>query len=174
MGTLVLAEFETPQAMLAAARALRAQGVSRLDSYTPYPVHGLEDALGLRPSNVPKLAAAGALTGLSIAYGTQFYLNTVNYPIDVGGRPIHSAPMFIPVTFELAVLLTAFAIFFGMLILWRLPRPHHPVFELESFRSASTHAFWLSAEVLPDQAEDARERMRALGAQLTSTVEGSL
>jgi hypothetical protein len=174
MNALVLAEFDTPTALLEAARTLREEGRARLDAFTPYPIHGLEEALRLKRSPVPVLAALGALSGVTLAYGTQWYLNAVNYPIVVGGKPPHAPPMFIPVTFELGILLTAFAIFFGMMFLMRLPQPYHPVFELDAFKSASTHAFWLSAEVLAADAETFQTKLRSLGARQVSTVERAL
>jgi hypothetical protein len=173
MERFVLAQFDTPAPMLEAARTLRREGHGVLEAYTPYPLHGLEEALGLRKSIVPRLAALGGLMGVGLAYGGQWYLNGINYPLVVGAKPPHSPPMFVPITFELGVLLTAFFIFFGLMFLWGLPRPHHPVFEVEAFRSASTHAFWLSVPVTaPHSVEAVTERLKALGAsELSSGVD---
>jgi len=172
MATLVLGEFTTPDAMMAAARKLREEGATGLDGYTPYPVHGLEDALGLKKSIVPVIAGFGGLTGVVVGYSMQWFLNGMNYPIVVGGKPPHSPPLFLPVTFELGILLTAFSIFFGLMFLFRFPRPHHPVFEVEQFKSASTHAFWLSAIAPAGKAAPLQDRLRELGASHVAVVEG--
>jgi hypothetical protein len=170
-GTWVLAEFEREAAILEAARALRAQGFAGLDIHSPYPLHGADEALGLRPSTVPRVALAagviGAVTGYLLQWGTVAYL----WPINVGNRPPHSPPAFVPVTFELAVLFCALSIFLGLLFgYFRFPRVHHPVFEVEAFRSASIDALWLSVEVDAAQADRVSGELRRLGARHLSVV----
>jgi hypothetical protein len=171
----ILGEFASPDALLNAGRALKGGNHRDLEAYTPYPIHGLEDAFGLGKSRVPLIALCGTLAGLSGGYLMQYFLNAVDYPINIGNRPIHSLPTNIPVTFELSILLTAFAIFGGLLFfLCKFPQPYHPAFELEAFRSASTHGFWVS--VVPqagDGAGEAKvmEQLRSLGAANVSVVE---
>jgi Protein of unknown function (DUF3341) len=169
----VLARFEREGALLEAARALRAQGHTGLDLHSPYPLHGADEALGLKRSSVPLVAlgagVTGAVSGYLLQYGTVAYL----WPLNVGGRPPHSPPAFIPVTFELGVLFASLAIFLGLLFVYfRFPRLHHPVFELDAFRSASIDALWLSAEVDAPKAETVAAELRRLGASHVAVVPG--
>ncbi len=168
----VLGLFEREGALLEAARVLRAAGQTRLDLHSPYPVHGADEALGLRRSTVPVVAlvagVTGALTGYLLQWGTVGYL----WPLNVGGRPAHSAPAFVPVTFETAVLFCAVTIFVSLLFAYfRFPRVHHPVFEVEAFRSATIDGLWLSAEVETALAEKIAGELRRLGARQVSVVE---
>jgi hypothetical protein len=167
----LVAEFRTPEALVAAARALREAGHRGLDTYTPYPVIAVEEALGLRRSPVPRYALAGGLLGAAGGYVMQWWTNAVDFPINVANRPPHSPPAFIPITFELGVLFSAFAIFFGLMALFRLPRLHHPVFEAESFRSASVDAFWVGLEIDPGRAGELETELRRMGATHVSVVE---
>lgn len=167
----VLAEFEREGTLLDAARTLRREGHAALDLHSPYPLHGADEALGLRRSTVPLLALAagvtGAVSGYLLQWGTVAYL----WPLNVGNRPPHSAPAFIPVTFELGVLFASLAIFLGLLFAYfRFPRVHHPVFEVEAFRSATIDALWLSAEVEEGRADAVAEELRRLGARQVSVV----
>jgi hypothetical protein len=169
----VLAEFATPEALVDATQKMREKGYQGMDTYSPYPLHGGSEALGLPPSRVPFIALGGALTGITIALSFQIYMNTFNYPLNVGGRPMLSIPTLVPIVFELAVLLAAFGIFFGLLGLSRLPQPYHPVFEFDAFRSASTHGFWLSVPKAAEaKAEDIMDQLKALGATQVSVVTG--
>jgi hypothetical protein len=167
MDTWVLAEFKTPHDMLDAARKMREAGHTELDAYTPYPVHGTDEALGLERSKVPLIAATGALIGAGTGFGMIWYTNAYDYAINVAGRPTFSWPTFIPITFELAVLFSALSIFFGLIALFGLPRLHHPVFEVAQFASATTHGFWLSV-VSADAAVP--DRLKSLGATHVSVV----
>ncbi len=169
----VLAEFPTPDALVKATNEMRLKGFQGMDTYSPYPLHGGSEALGLPPSRVPFIALGGAITGIVTALSMQTYMNTIDYPINVGGRPLLSLPAWVPITFELAVLLAAFGIFFGLLGLSRLPQPYHPVFEHDAFRSASTHGFWLSIPALAGvNVQDATSQLQALGATQVTVVTG--
>ena len=169
----VLAEFPTPEALVDATRKMREKGHKDMDTYSPYPLHGGSEALDLPPSRVPFIALGGALTGIFGALGFQTFMNTYDYPLNVGGRPLLSLPAWVPITFELGVLLAAFGIFFGLLGLSRLPQPYHPVFESEAFRSASTHGYWLSVpKAVEAKAEDITEQLKALGATHVQVVTG--
>ena len=145
----VLGEFTTAEALLRATSLLRVEGFGDLDTYSPYPLHGGSDTLGLPPSRLPRLALLGGVSGVALAYGLQWYTAAVDYPLNVGNRPAHAPLSFVPITFELMVLFSALSVVFGLLWFLRLPRPHHPTFELERFRSASTHAFWVSVHTWP-------------------------
>ncbi len=143
----VVAEFATPEALLEGTRQVRARGHKNIDTHTPYPVHGLEEALGLGRPKIPTLVLLGAIAGACIAYGMIYYMNVIDWPINIANRPAHSPPTNVPITFELAVLLGGSSSFFGFFALARLPQPYHPVFEAESFARASVDAFFLSVEI---------------------------
>jgi hypothetical protein len=169
MKACVLGEFEREHALLDAARALRAR--AKVDIHSPYPLHGTDEALGLKRSTVPLVALVGGVTGAATGYFIQWYMNALDWPLNVGGRPPHSAPAFIPVTFELGVLFASLAIFLGLLGgYFGFPRTHHPVFEVEAFRSASIDALWISAEVEGKDAEPIAQELRRLGARHVSIV----
>jgi len=166
----VLGEFEREEALFGAARALRTRPGTTVDLHSPYPLHGSDEALGLKRSTVPLVALVAGLTGACTGYLMQFWISAIAWPLDVGGRPAHSAPAFIPVTFELGVLFAAFSIFLGLIgFYFGFPRLHHPVFEVEAFRSASIDALWLSAAVEGD-AEPVAAELRRLGARQVSIV----
>jgi hypothetical protein len=171
MKTWVVAEFAAEAPLLAAARALRAEGHAELDLYSPVPLHGADEALGLKRSVVPRIALVAGLIGATSGYLMQWYMVGIDFPINVGGRPPHSPPAFIPVTFELGVLFAALAIFLGLFVLWGMPRLHHPVFEVEAFRSASVDGLWLSTAVPAERAAGAAARLEALGARQVRQVE---
>ncbi|ACL64202.1 conserved hypothetical protein-transmembrane prediction [Anaeromyxobacter dehalogenans 2CP-1] len=171
MKTYVLGEFGAEAALLDAARTLRARGGATLDLHSPYPLHGAEEALGLRRSTVPLVALVAGITGAVSGYLLQWYTVGYDWPLNVGNRPPHSAPAFIPVTFELGVLFSALSIFVGLLaVYFGFPRVHHPVFEVEAFRSASIDGLWLSAEVEAGDADAVAAELRRLGARLVSVV----
>lgn len=173
MSHYVVAEFAEERALLAAARALRGQGLAELDLHSPVPLHGADEALGLRRSVVPRIALGAGLVGAASGYLMQWWMVGVDFPINVGNRPPHSPPAFVPITFELGVLLAALGIFLGLFALWGLPRLHHPVFEVEAFRSASVDGLWLSAAVAPDRAAAVVADLRGLGARQVEVVEDS-
>lgn len=173
MMAFVLAEFEREKALLDAARTLRERGRAGLDIHSPYPLHGADEALGLRRSTVPLVALGAGVTGAAAGYLMQWYTVAYAWPLNVGNRPPHSPPAFIPVTFELGVLFAALSIFFGLLFAYfRFPRVHHPVFELDEFRSATVDALWLSAEVEEGEAEGVASELRGLGARKVAVVPG--
>lgn len=170
MSSYVLGEFEREDALLAAARTLRTRPGLSLDLHSPYPLHGSEEALGLPRSKVPLVALVGGILGAVTGYLTQYYVNVYDWPLNVGGRPAHAVPSFIPVTFELGVLFSAFSIFLGLLgYYFGFPRVHHPVFESDAFRSASIDGLWLSAEVL-GEAEPIASELRKLGAREVTVI----
>jgi hypothetical protein len=171
MTSYVLGEFVEEAALLEAARILRGKGFTALDLHSPYPLHGAEEALGLKRSTVPLVALVAGVTGAVSGYTLQWWTVGVDWPLNVGNRPPHSPPAFIPVTFELGVLFAALAIFFGLLFAYfKFPRVHHPVFEVEQFRSASIDRLWLSAAVGGTEADRVAAELRRLGASSVSVV----
>jgi hypothetical protein len=150
----VVAQFATPEALLVGTRQVRERGHKSLDTHTPYPLHGLEEALGLGRAKIPTLVLLGAIAGACIAYAMIYYMNVVDWPINVANRPAHSPPTMLPITFELAVLLGGSSSFFGFFALAGLPKPYHPVFEAEMFGRASIDGFLLSVEIPPGVADD--------------------
>ncbi len=142
----LMAEFEDHEELVAAARGAYQRGYRRMDAYSPFPVEGLSEALAQKRSRVPLIVLLGGLCGGLGGYFMEWYSMAVDYPLNVGGRPFHSWPAFIPITFELTVLGAAISAIVGMLALNRLPRPHHPVFNLPEFARASTDRFFLCIE----------------------------
>jgi len=138
-----MAEFEQPEELLNAARAAFKAGYRKMDAYSPFPVEGVAEALGFEHTRVPLVVLIGGITGGAVAYGMQYYSAVWDYPLNIGGRPLHSWPSFIPITFELTVLFAAFAAVFGMLLMNGLPKPYHPVFNVPKFKLASQTRFFL-------------------------------
>ncbi|WP_423198535.1 Quinol:cytochrome c oxidoreductase membrane protein [Cupriavidus sp. H19C3] len=149
----MLAEFATADALLAAARRARQAGFGRIEAYAPYPVEGLAEAVGMTGERMPLLAGLGAIVGAAGGYLLQWYSASIDYPLNVGGRPLHSWPAFIPATFELAILGAAVATVVGMLVANGLPRLRHPVFDAPDFEQATRHRFFLCVRAAPDADE---------------------
>jgi hypothetical protein len=150
----VLAKFADSNALLEATRKIREAGQKDLDTHTPYPVHGLEKALGLGRPLIPTIVLGGAIAGAFIAYSMIYFMNVIDWPMNIGNRPAHGPPANIPITFELAVLLAGTSSFFGFFTLARLPRPYHPVFQSEAFRAASVDGFFLSIKIAEGESPD--------------------
>ena len=146
MRLALLAEFDSPRAALDAARGLRTLGYTALDLHSPYPLAGAAEALGLPRSRLPIAVLAAAVVGGAGAYFMQWWMNAVDYPLAVGGRPAHFPLAFVPVSFELLVLAAAFAAVGTFFALAGLPRLWHQVFEAPGFDRASIDRFWLSVE----------------------------
>lgn len=141
---VVMAEFASGAALLDGIRALRARGVSRIDAFTPYEVKGLPDLLGVRRSRLTWIALASGLAAGGGAYLLQWWINVIDYPLNIGGRPYHSAPAFLPITFEMTVLFASAAALISALVLGGLPQLWHPVFEVDGFERATIDRFWLA------------------------------
>jgi hypothetical protein len=169
MKPFVLGQFSSSTSWLEAARALRGKGHDDIEGYSPYPIHGFEEAFAMPRSRVPLLVLCGGLGGASLGYTLQWWCNAVNFPINVGGRPEHSFWQNIPITFECGVLLGAASAFFGLFALLKLPRLHHPVFDVNAFRSASIDRYWISVRTA--DTDKARADLAAAGADEISIVE---
>ncbi len=157
----LLARFADTETLIHAARDLTRQGYRKLDAYTPFAVTGLAEAIGFRRSGMPMVVLCGGLIGLVSGYGLQWWVSVVAYPLNIGGRPLNSWPLFIPVTFEMTILVAALFAVLGMLALNRLPRPHHPLFGIPEFDRASTDGFFLCIEAT-DPRFDEQETLRAI------------
>lgn len=142
----LLAEFDTPEALVDAARKVREAGYTKTDAFSPYPVHGLGEALGATDRGVAPIILGGGLFGMLAGFGLQYWINVYAYPMNIGGRPNNAWVAFIPPTFEATILCGAFAAVIGMLALNGLPRPYHPVFNAPRFGLASQDKFFLVIE----------------------------
>src|SRR5690242_12066677 len=141
-----MAEFEEHEQLLAAAQRAYAEGYRRMDAYSPFPIEGLAEALGHEENAIPLFTLAGGIAGGLGAYFMEWYAMARLYPLNVGGRPMNSWPNFIPVVFELTVLIASASAFLGVFILNRLPQPNHPVFNVPEFERASVDRFFLCIE----------------------------
>jgi hypothetical protein len=143
---LLLAEFETPDDVIGAAKRVRDAGFEKWDVHTPWPVHGMDAAMGLSDSRLGWIVLVAGLTGLSLAVLMIQWMNGYDYPLVIGGKPPDAFASMVPIMFELTVLLSAFGAVFGMLGLNELPRHHHSVFYSERFEAASNDRFFISIE----------------------------
>lgn len=174
MRAWVMAEFDSPEKFLAAAEALRDKGYRRLDGYTPYPLHGAEEALGMTRSRIGWVVFAAGVLGGAGAYFLQWVTVAYDYVLNIGGRPAHSPSMFVPITFEMTVLAAAFTSLLTALAWAGLPRLWHPVFEIPAFEGATIDKFWVAVET-SDPAYDpskTTQTLQELGALRVVDVPG--
>ena len=169
----LMAEFEHSDGLVDAARRAHHEGYRRMDAYSPVPIEELHDALHMHDNRLPKLVLTGGILGGLGGYGLQYCVSTIAYPLNVGGRPTHSWPAFIPVTFELTILAAALTAVLGMLALNGLPQPFHPVFNVPRFALASRNRFFLCIEAVDPKfnIEKTRTFLESLGAREVTTVE---
>jgi hypothetical protein len=139
----MLVEFRSAEALIAAVQRVRGAGYRRLEAFSPMPVEGLAEALGRQPDRIPLLTLLGGICGGVGGYFMQWYAATISYPLNIGGRPLHSWPSFIPIAFETTILGAALAAVFGMLVCNGLPRLYHPLFNVREFELASRNRFFL-------------------------------
>jgi hypothetical protein len=161
---LFLAQYDTPGACMHAAEKLRDAGYKNFDAHTPFPVHGMDAAMGLGDSKLGWLVLPAGISGCSLAFLMIWWMNGVDYPLVIGGKPPFSIPSMIPVMFEVTVLLSCLTAVFGMFHLNRLPRHHHPIFNSDKFESASDDKFFISVE-----AEDPKFHLERTLKMLEST-----
>ncbi len=142
----LMAEFDDPKTLVDVARRAYEEGYRRMDAYSPFPIEELSEAIGIHHTAVPGLVLLGGIVGACAGYGLQYWVSAIAYPVNVGGRPFNSWPAFIPVTFEMTVLIAALTAVFGMLALNRLPLLYHPVFNVPRFALATRDRFFLCIE----------------------------
>jgi hypothetical protein len=167
----LLAEFDNPTDLVAAAHKARDAGFRRMDAYTPFAVEELNDALPIRRSRLPLIVLLGGIIGGLSGYFMQYYAAVIGYPLDIGGRPMHSWPMFIPVTFEMTILAASLSAVLGMLALNGLPMPYHPLFNVPRFALASRSQFFLCIEAVDPQFEESETRQFLAGLNPRSVQE---
>jgi hypothetical protein len=142
----VLAEFDNPTGLVNAARAARERGYRKLDAYSPFPIEELTEALHLHRNKLPLIVLIGGIVGGICGYLLQYYVTVEHFPLNIGGRPLHSWPAYIVITFEVTVLFAAISAVLGLLALCGLPMPYHPVFNVPRFALASRNRFFLCIE----------------------------
>ena len=142
----LMAEFTDPASVVAAARSVHEAGYRKVDAYSPYPMEQLTEALDMHHSKLPLLVLVGGLAGLVGGWSLEYWVSVIEYPLNIGGRPFHSWPSFIPPAYETTILCAALAAVFGMLALNGLPQPYHPVFNVPSFALASKDRFFIVIE----------------------------
>src|SRR5215831_12724314 len=142
----VMAEFDNPTALVAATRRARDEGYRKLDAYSPFPIEELSDALHLHKNWLPLIVLVGGIVGGCLGYLLQYYVTVWHYPINVAGRPLHSWPAYIVITFETTILIAALSCVLGLFALCGLPMPYHPVFNVPRFAMASQNRFFLCIE----------------------------
>jgi len=168
----MMAEFDTPVALIEAAKRTYQAGYKRIDTYTPFPVEGLAEEIGFHRDEVPLVVLIGGIVGGLTGYLMQYWMSAVAYPLNIGGKPYHSWPAFIVITFEMTILFAGISAVFGMLALNGLPMPYHPVFNVPSFTRASRDRFFLvvfSSDVKYDPAAT-RQFLESLDPRSVSEV----
>jgi hypothetical protein len=169
----LLAEFDAPEDLVTAAERVYADGYRRLDAYTPFPVHGLAEAIGFHTNRLPLLVLIGGILGAGAGFFSQYWAAVIDYPLNVGGRPFNSWPAFVPITFEVTILVAALTAVLGMLALNGLPQPYHPVFNAPRFALATRDRFFLCIEATDPRFDPqaTRKFLEGLGAKEVSDVE---
>ena len=142
----VMAEYDTGQALVDAARQTMTHGFTRVEAYSPVPIEELNDIIHKRRTILPKLVLAGGLTGMATGFALQYWASVIAYPMNVGGRPMASWTAFIVPSYELTILFSALTAAIGMIVLNGLPQPYHPVFNVDRFSMASSDKFFLVIE----------------------------
>jgi hypothetical protein len=168
----LMAEFDDPQSLVTATTRAREEGYRRMDAYSPFPIEELHQALGSHHTRLPLIVLIGGLCGGIGGYLLQYWVSVIAYPLNIGGKPMHSWPAFIPVTFECTILVAALSAVLGMLALNGLPMPYHPVFNVPRFALASRNRFFLCIESKDPKFDLDRTRhfLETLGPREVSTV----
>jgi hypothetical protein len=168
----LLAEFDDPNSLVAATRHAYHEGYRCMDAYSPFPIEELHEALGTPQSRLPLVVLIGGVLGCLGGYALQYWASALAYPLNIGGKPLHSWPAFIPITFECTILAASLSAVFGMLALNGLPQPYHPVFNVPRFALASRNRFFLCIESRDAKfdLEDTRRFLETLSPREVTTV----
>jgi len=170
----IMAEFDNPSDLVSAAKRTYEAGYRRINGYSPYPIEELSEAIGFTRTSLPLIVLIGGIIGGLGGFFMQYWMEVIDYPLNVGGKPFNSWPAFIPITFETTVLCAAFAAVFGMLALNKLPQPYHPVFNAPNFALATRDRFFLVIEANDAmfKHDESKQFMQALeGAKEVNDVE---
>jgi hypothetical protein len=169
----IMAEFDNPSDLVAAARRTFAAGYRRINGYSPYPIEELDEAIGFKRTTLPLIVLIGGILGGLGGFFMQYWMEVIDYPLNVGGKPFNSWPAFIPITFECTVLVASFSAVLGMLVLNKLPQPYHPVFNAPNFALATRDKFFLVIEANDPKFKygEATKFMNTLGAMEVNDVE---
>jgi len=169
----IMAEFDSPSDLVAAARRTHSAGYRRINGYSPYPIEELDEAIGFTRTSLPLIVLIGGILGGLGGFFMQYWMEVIDYPLNVGGKPYNSWPAFVPITFECTVLVAAFAAVLGMLVLNKLPQPYHPVFNAPNFALATRDKFFLVIEANDPsfRHDETMEFMRTLQAVSVNDVE---
>lgn len=167
------AEFDDAHQLIGAANKTREAGYKKIDAYAPFPVEGLSDALGHRDHYIIQIMLGAGVVGGLTGFGLQYWATLLEYPLNIGGRPLYAWPSWIPITFELTVLFAALSGIFGMFAINGLPEPYHPMFDAPNFDRASSDRFFLTIESRDPKfdREKTRQFLESLGAMQVSEVE---
>lgn len=168
-----VAEFESAGALMKAAKGLRDKGYTQFDAHSPFPIHGMDAAMGLPPSKLGWIVCVGGATGLALGILLQWWTSAVDYKLIISNKPLFSFQAFVPVTFELMVLFSAFATVFGMFALNKLPMLYHSVFKASQFHKVTSHGFFISVESVDKQydAKKTKALLESLGGKGVEDVE---
>ena len=169
----LVAEFASVEGVMTAAHAVRKAGYTRTDAHTPFPVEGLDEALGMKSTRLGWIVLMMGVLGLVVGFGMQWYSNTIFYPLNIGGKPLNSWPMFVVITFEVTVLFAAFTAGIYMIARNGLPRLYHPIFNTPNFENATRDRFFLAIEARDAKFSRAETKsfLEGLGASRVSEVE---
>jgi hypothetical protein len=168
----LMAEFDDPKSLVTATERAHHEGYRCMDAYSPFPIEELHHALGARATRLPLIVLIGGLCGCIGGYALEYWASAIAYPLNIGGKPLHSWPAFIPVTFECTILVAALSAVLGMLALNGLPQPYHPVFNVPRFALASRNRFFLCIESHDPKfdVEGTRHFLETLGPREVTTV----
>ena len=170
----LMAEFADATSLVDAAKRTHAEGYRKVDAYSPYPIHELFDALDLKDNTISLLTLLGGIAGCMAGFGLCYWVSVIAYPLNVGGRPMNSWPSFIPVTFEVTILLASLTCVVGLILLNGLPMPYHPVFNVKRFAErASQDGLFLAIEAQDPKFDLNKTRafLQGLGAREVNEIE---
>ncbi|MEM7391684.1 MAG: DUF3341 domain-containing protein [Verrucomicrobiota bacterium] len=172
----ITAEFDDSDVLIEAAKAAKAEGYTDFDAYTPFPVHGLFEAMGGKRTILPWIVLCAGTTGCLGGFFLQYWISVIDYPLNVGGRPMNSWPSFVPVTFECTILLSGLTALIGMLSLNGLPRPYHPIFNTPDYNRVTEDGYMICIEAVDQKfdIDDVKKFLKGVGGVNIHEVEGVL